>query len=122
MCFCCMKTGSSSIHQVCMCFFIPVPVNSTYSILVFNNEPGIKLIYALTHYKLSNLVNFVSINTRNVNVQNIHLNALVHTCFDNALVLWTENLSFITNHIPENGWYSLYLIGNPPYIFMYHHN
>lgn len=98
MCFCCMKTGSSSIHQVCMCFFIPVPVNSTYSILVFNNEPGIKLIYALTHYKISDLVNFVSINTRNLNVQNIHLNALVHTCFDNALVLWTENLSFITYH------------------------
>lgn len=80
-----MKTGSSSIHQACMCFFIPVPVNSTYSILVFNNEPGIKLIYALTHYKLSNLVNFVSINTRNLKVQNIHLNALVHTMVSTML-------------------------------------
>lgn len=80
-----MKTGSSSIHQVCMCFFIPVPVNSTYSILVFNNEPGIKLIYALTHYKISDLVNFVSINTRNLNVQNIHLNALVHTMVSTML-------------------------------------
>lgn len=68
-----------------MCFLIPVPVNSTYSILVFNNEPGIKLIYALTHYKLSNLVNFVSINTRNLNVQNIHLNALVHTMVSTML-------------------------------------
>lgn len=85
MCFCSMKTGRSSIHQVCMCFFIPVPVNSTYSILVFNNEPGIKLIYALTHYKISDLVNFVSINTRNLNVQNIHLNALVHTMVSTML-------------------------------------
>lgn len=68
-----------------MCFLIPVPVNSTYSILVFNNEPGIKLIYALTHYKLSNLVNFISINTRNLNVQNIHLNALVHTMVSTML-------------------------------------
>lgn len=85
MCFCCKKTGSSSIHQVCMCFFIPVPVNSTYSILVFNNESGIKLIYALTHYKISDLVNFVSINTRNLNVQNIHLNALVHTMVSTML-------------------------------------
>lgn len=68
-----------------MCFFIHVPVNSTYSILVFNNEPGIKLIYALTHYKISDLVNFVSINTRNLNVQNIHLNALVHTMVSTML-------------------------------------
>lgn len=68
-----------------MCFLIPVPVNSTYSILVFNNEPGIKLIYALTHYKISDLVNFVSINTRNLNVQNIHLNALVHTMVSTML-------------------------------------
>lgn len=85
MCFCCIKTGSSSPDQVCMCFLIPVPVNSTYSILVFNNEPGIKLIYALTHYKISDLVNFVSINTRNLNVQNIHLNALVHTMVSTML-------------------------------------
>lgn len=68
-----------------MCFLIPVPVNSTYSILVFNNEPGIKLIYALTHYKISDLVNFVSINTRNLNVQKIHLNALVHTMVSTML-------------------------------------
>lgn len=68
-----------------MWFFIPVPVNSTYSFLVFNNEPGIKLIYALTHYKISDLVNFVSINTRNLNVQNIHLNALVHTMVSTML-------------------------------------
>lgn len=85
MCFCCIKTGSSSTDQVCMCFLIPVPVNSTYSFLVFNNEPGIKLIYALTHYKISDLVNFVSINTRNLNVQNIHLNALVHTMVSTML-------------------------------------
>lgn len=68
-----------------MCFLIPVPVNSHYSILVFNNEPGIKLIYALTHYKISDLVNFVSINTRNLNVQNIHLNALVYTMVSTML-------------------------------------
>lgn len=79
------KNRISSTHQVCMCFLIPVPVNSTYSILVFNNEPGIKLIYALTHYKISDLVNFVSINTRNLNVQNIHLNALVHTMVSTML-------------------------------------